>query len=59
VWTALVAEALHRPLGQEGIEQPNWLRWPVGLDIHNAIDWAIYDTRRHVFPLWGLDPLRD
>ena len=45
-----------RFLGQDLVE---WKRWSEGYDPADDGDRAVLATRRHVFPLWGLDPLQD
>ena len=45
-----------RFLGQDLVE---WKRWSEGYAPADDGDRAVLATRRHVFPLWGLDPLQD
>jgi len=41
-----------------GVDRVEWKRWSSGYDPADDADRAVLATRRHVFPLWGLDPLR-
>ena len=36
-----------------------WRTWELGFDPEDAIDRAVVQTRKEIFPLWGLDPLFD
>ncbi|ACZ29469.1 histone deacetylase superfamily [Xylanimonas cellulosilytica DSM 15894] len=42
-----------------GIETAEWRRWAAGYDPADDVDRAVLATRKHVFPLWGLDPYQD
>lgn len=36
-----------------------WRSWELGYDPEDAIDRAVVQTRKEIFPLWGLDPWFD
>ncbi|GAA4827146.1 acetoin utilization protein AcuC [Garicola koreensis] len=36
-----------------------WRSWELGFDPEDAIDRSVVQTRREIFPLWGLDPWFD
>ncbi|GAB2451285.1 acetoin utilization protein AcuC [Xylanimonas ulmi] len=42
-----------------GVEEVAWRPWSAGYDPADDVDRAVLATRRHVFPLWGLDPYHD
>jgi acetoin utilization protein AcuC len=48
-----------QPARYLGLESVDWRRWKAGYDPADDVDRAVLATRRHVFPLWGLDPYQD
>ncbi|MCL1871184.1 MAG: acetoin utilization protein AcuC [Promicromonosporaceae bacterium] len=42
-----------------GVEMVDWTPWSAGYDPADDVDRAVLATRKHVFPLWGLDPYQD
>mgnify|MGYP003664590939 FL=1 len=36
-----------------------WRSWELGYDPEDAIDRSVVQTRKEIFPLWGLDPWFD
>jgi acetoin utilization protein AcuC len=57
-------EYVARAVGQTGerrldVDPVTWRRWSGGFDPADAVDRAVLATRKHVFPLWGLDPYQD
>ncbi|WP_425955128.1 acetoin utilization protein AcuC [Xylanimonas sp. McL0601] len=42
-----------------GVEAVKWQPWTAGYDPADDVDRAVLATRKHVFPLWGLDPYQD
>ncbi|PZR51817.1 acetoin utilization protein AcuC [Xylanimonas oleitrophica] len=42
-----------------GVETVEWRPWGEGYDPADDVDRSVLATRKHVFPLWGLDPYQD
>lgn len=47
------------PAERLGSGDVEWRPWSDGYDPADDVDRAVLATRRHVFPVWGLDPYRD
>ncbi|QAY64312.1 acetoin utilization protein AcuC [Xylanimonas allomyrinae] len=59
-WRAEVAEASGLDAARVlGVEEVEWRPWATGYDPGDDVDRAVLATRKHVFPLWGLDPYHD
>lgn len=60
-YSAYLQQRYHRefPTCMDDEAQLWWRSWELGFDPENSIDRAIMQTRRELFPFWGLDPWFD
>ena len=59
-WRGVVEEVSGlEAAGHLGRGEVEFRPWREGYDPADDVDRAVLATRRHVFPLWGLDPHQD